>query len=153
MIIKKYIFLTILLIELFSANGNTVDKVENKRGRGGATIDINKAFDQVSAFVKSIGGSPIARDSFVKGVLNHFSDFNVFICHPKHLVSSKTPGFDPIHRHLECPINKFGGTIGYEVYVGERGNRWKATNLGDGGWINWGFSGSYKREGGSISFS
>ncbi|KAK0111746.1 hypothetical protein ONS95_002083 [Cadophora gregata] len=75
----------------------------------------------------------------VEALRLRYPAYNVLIVHPKHsrnLVNEH-------HDHKELPITP-PRTVGYEIYVFESGT---FTLEGDGGFINWCFSGRYTREG------
>lgn len=52
------------------------------------------------------------------------------------------------HEHTELRVS-LGRTVGYECYVFDSGT---LTKRGDGGFINWCFNGSYKRDGDHVEF-
>ncbi|KAF8070714.1 hypothetical protein FPV67DRAFT_1038537 [Lyophyllum atratum] len=71
-------------------------------------------------------------------------EFNWVVCHTKHRTKWKgTKGVDWGHDHKEFDV-KIGGTIGYEVYYAREGEFW---NNGDGGYLNWAYSGFFKADG------
>ncbi|KAG0224154.1 hypothetical protein BGW42_005305 [Actinomortierella wolfii] len=109
---------------------------------------VNSAVD---AFKKTLDAN-ISRSDFTDRVVNHFydkygNDFNVAIIHPQHLLTG--PEKERIHRHIEKPDGV--GTVGYEIYLMKKGHNFDLTRLGDGGFDNWRFKGSYDYESGSTT--
>ena len=75
--------------------------------------------------------------NMVDGMAAHVPGANVVACHTKHEAKfDGEQGKDWIHQHFEVDIS-LGGTVGYELYMGNSGT---FKRLGDGGFINWGYN-------------
>jgi len=71
--------------------------------------------------------------------------FNFVLCHTKHKTSFKgKQGVDWGHSHQELHVS-FGKTVGYEIYWFKEGT---FERIGDGGWLNWAYSGAVKNKSG-----
>ncbi|KAF9441339.1 hypothetical protein P691DRAFT_739758 [Macrolepiota fuliginosa MF-IS2] len=95
-----------------------------------------------------------ARGNFVRKLLDTTSKakpgFNVIVIHTKHSYAFQgVRNVDWGHDHAEFQRD-VPGTIGFEIYWFHKG--W-LRNEGDGGWLNWGYTGSPKREGGLLTYS
>ncbi|KAF9544034.1 hypothetical protein CPC08DRAFT_716591 [Agrocybe pediades] len=70
-----------------------------------------------------------------------YPHYNFVICHVKHHYSFKGQrGKDWGHSHQELPVS-FHKTVGYEIYWFREG---VFDRDGDGGWLNWSYSGNVK---------
>jgi hypothetical protein len=79
---------------------------------------------------------------FVEQARAQFPYYNVVIIHPPHIPLGKW-----IHQYYELPMTV--GTCGYDVYFSRSGDPFGLVNEGDGGYINWAFSG-YTQDGNRI---
>lgn len=79
---------------------------------------------------------------------NRYPDSNVLIFHDQNSVFHPDVGF---HSHYELDLEGYFGTRtqGYEVWVFNSGT---FTHAGDGGYINWAFSGSFDRNDNQVTF-
>lgn len=67
-----------------------------------------------------------------------YPHYNFVICHVKHKYNFKgAQGKDWGHSHQELPVS-FHKTVGYEIYWFREGT---FDRQGDGGWLNWSYSG------------
>ncbi|KAF8200172.1 ectomycorrhiza-regulated small secreted protein [Pholiota molesta] len=70
-----------------------------------------------------------------------YPHYNFVICHTDHKTDFKgKQGKDWGHSHQELPVS-FHKTVGYEIYWFREGTFHR---YGDGGWLNWSFSGNVK---------
>jgi len=69
-----------------------------------------------------------------------YPKWNFVFCHTKHKFEPKR-GTPSGHLHQELKVS-FGKTIGYEIYWFKEGT---FRRIGDGGWLNWAYSGNVKR--------
>jgi hypothetical protein len=91
--------------------------------------------------------------SFVNQASKSYPQWNVVICHPGHTATpnEKSPNTYVRHQHLELGMTV--GTCGYDVYFSPKGKAFQFVNQGDGGFINWAFSGEFSRNGNTITAS
>ncbi|KAG6902767.1 hypothetical protein C0995_011915 [Termitomyces sp. Mi166 len=106
---------------------------------------ITKIVDKVK---EGINRDKKARGEFTKFVVDEgrksHPEFNWIACHTKHRTKfTGVKGKDWGHDHHEFDI-KVGGTIGYEIYFAREGEFW---NEGDGGYLNWAYSGFFTHDG------
>lgn len=93
------------------------------------------------------------RAEWVKKVHDHFA-----ASFPSHGIMVIHKGQDRVnappssYKHFHLEYRKFFGTEGFEIYVIKRGSGLVITNTGDGGFINWRFSGANKRDGSTVTF-
>ncbi len=96
------------------------------------------------------------RQQFVQDQIDQFTqqypNYNIVICHPPCDVDDGAGfGVDPQYRaliyHQHFELGMTVGTCGYDLYMAEQGKSFHFHNNGDGGWINWGFSGNWIRGG------
>jgi hypothetical protein len=81
--------------------------------------------------------------TFVDEASREYPDYNVVIIHPDHDVSGEFT-----HQHRELNMDLIGiRTVGYDIYFARKTRAFSLTNKGDGGFINWAFSGDFIREG------
>ncbi|KAF6752598.1 ectomycorrhiza-regulated small secreted protein [Ephemerocybe angulata] len=111
----------------------------------------------IEAIVKLIKGR-IEHDKTERGKFTlHFVQeahrknpkFNWLIVHTAHtkdFVGKEGVGWG--HRHQEFPVS-FSKTIGYEIYYFKKGS---FDLKGDGGYLNWAFSGNFKKNGKHVDF-
>ncbi|KAJ2924337.1 hypothetical protein H1R20_g12762, partial [Candolleomyces eurysporus] len=71
----------------------------------------------------------------VKEGREKYPEFNIIVAHSDHTPSFEEPCY---HRHVEFDRPFPHGTYGYEIYLARRGN---FTLKGDGGYMNWAWSG------------
>jgi hypothetical protein len=81
---------------------------------------------------------------YIDDAQKKYPDYNVVLIHTQHTLSGEYT-----HDHVEVPIS-LGRTIGYEIYFAGRGRPFTLTNQGDGGFINWMYSGDFTRDGSTI---
>lgn len=91
------------------------------------------------------------RSAYVQDFLNKHQrpGLNIVICHTRHLVY----GNNYKQEHLEMKEEDWSDfyhqfmpadtTTGYDVFYIPQGAWFDFFNLGDGGWINWGYSGNF----------
>ncbi|KAF9558824.1 hypothetical protein CPC08DRAFT_763681 [Agrocybe pediades] len=78
---------------------------------------------------------------FVVDLRKAYPQYNWVVCHTAHNYNFKgTQGKDWGHSHQELPIS-LGHTIGYEIYWFTEG---VFRRTGDGGYLNWAYSGNVK---------
>ena len=82
---------------------------------------------------------------FVKQASQQYPDYNVVITCSPHRQS----GNSIIHQHVELPLSV--GTRGYEVYFSPKGQPFEFVLEGDGGYINWAYSGDFTRNEGTLT--
>ncbi|KAJ3361150.1 hypothetical protein GGF32_007705 [Allomyces javanicus] len=106
------------------------------------------ANSDLNTFIQNWSGKSCKRDDFVKEALNHLSDlgYNVFICHPDH----RCNGHDACGRVVILANDFYGLPVPFNIYIAR--GAMKAKNRGDGGWINWGMSGDFDRNGKTVTF-
>jgi hypothetical protein len=117
---------------------------------GGVAGALNAIITKVSDLVKGIINNDKARrERFVQEFIGHASvelpGYNVVICcHPG--VRSEPP-YVPyvIKETVWAPMTV--GACEYLVLMSPKGKPFYFQNAGDGGWINWGFCGEFKRNG------
>lgn len=95
-------------------------------------IDLNKGNMIKSQFTTS----------FVNEAKRKYPGWSVAVVH-----HSTTKG-TVIHQHEE--VNLRVGTYGYDIYFAKPGKRFDIWRIGDGGYINWAFSGAWKQQGNHI---
>jgi len=82
-----------------------------------------------------------------------YPHYNFVVCHVKHKYNFKgARGKDWGHSHQELKVS-FGKTVGYEIYWFKEGT---FKRQGDGGWLNWAYSGkvvSAKQKNSFITFA
>lgn len=97
------------------------------------------------------------RGKFTVDLINRskakYPGYNWVMCHTKHTTKfDGQKGKDWGHRHEEFKVS-FGKTIGYEIYYFKSGT---FTRQGDGGYLNWAYSGRVKsksKDGSVVTFS
>lgn len=129
-----------------------------------AKIDLDnktttKTLDKyASDFLDNLGNLFVGRKDgdradWVKKVHDHFAatfpSYGIMVIH-KGQDRVNAPANSYKHFHLE--YKKLFGTEGFEIYVIKRGSGVVITNSGDGGYINWRFSGAKKRDGSTVTF-
>ncbi|KAK4442013.1 hypothetical protein QBC34DRAFT_456793 [Podospora aff. communis PSN243] len=89
------------------------------------------------------------QEKFVLGTVeklrNEYPSMNVIVYHNQ---GSRYTFYNAYHYHQEVPI-ALSFTKGYEIWVFSHGTFERA---GDGGYINWGFSGRYSQNGNRVEF-
>merc|ERR1739844_493779 len=107
----------------------TIEKKKGSGGGGGGGVNLTGFFQGVSG---------CKREDFTRRVVDHFVAMgcNVFVAHRCQV--NRISGKGPLH-HKHFELSRFWGTCGFDVYWAERGVTWTATNLTDGGFINWCF--------------
>lgn len=95
-----------------------------------------------------------ARKSFLKETVRVMAekhpDYNVMMVHPKHTWYKGDPAHR-IHEHVEFYwLGKL--SFGYEIYLLRKGTEQYFRNLGDGGDINWEWTGTWCRDGKWVTF-
>ncbi|KAF5354324.1 hypothetical protein D9756_007348 [Leucocoprinus leucothites] len=109
---------------------------------------------QAADIAKSVGGlinsilegvqhDNEGREKFTKDIVakgrQQYPDFNWVVCHVKHETQfNGEKGKDWGHQHQEFDL-QIGGTVGYEIYWLRSGT---FKRQGDGGYINWAWSGA-----------
>ena len=76
--------------------------------------------------------------AFVTQAVQKYPGWSVAILH-----KAKTSG-NAVHQHVEVPLTI--GTYGYEVYFVKPGTHFDIWRVGDGGYINWAFVGTWKQK-------
>ncbi|KAG5647069.1 hypothetical protein DXG03_001439 [Asterophora parasitica] len=108
-----------------------------------------KLITKIVKLVKAkIEKDKLARGQFTKHVVEegrrNRPEFNWVACHPKHRTKwAGERNKDWGHEHKEFAVS-FKKTVGYEIYYGREGEIW---NEGDGGYLNWAYSGFFKTAG------
>jgi hypothetical protein len=85
--------------------------------------------------------------SMVAQLTRQYPDKNIIIYHDQ---DSQFNGVNSVHIHVECSLDFFSWTQGYEVQVFDSGT---FTLVGDGGYLNWCFGGNYERNGNTVTFN
>lgn len=84
------------------------------------------------------------REEFTKQYVAKASEkypyHNVVISHN----GGKVSGSYVTHLHFELRVSN--GTIGYEIYLSPKGKPFEFVRNGDGGYINWAYSGEFMRK-------
>ncbi|MBN8246523.1 MAG: hypothetical protein J0L84_03675 [Verrucomicrobia bacterium] len=97
-------------------------------------------------------GTDGPREEWVRSLHNHFHQsypgYGVMVIHPKHEIHGPEHSWMGVHKEFK----KTWGTVGFTVYVIRKGSGTVVTNLGDGGFINWCFSGHSRRDGSVATF-
>ncbi|KAF5352864.1 hypothetical protein D9756_006328 [Leucocoprinus leucothites] len=143
--------------ELEIYDGRSFDLVERQFGNtslGQEIVDVIKGI--VKLIKDKVKQDNHAREKFTKETVANgrqkFPHFNWAICHVKHDEHfDGDRGKDWGHSHHEVDI-QIGGTIGYEIYWFRSG--WFHRE-GDGGFINWAYSGfteSVSKDGSKVVF-
>ena len=115
----------------------------------GIAFDILNVLGVVGPLIGHIIGNDNGkREAFTKGFVEHASqlypNYNVVVVHVTHRVEG-----DYTHQHYELPMTV--GTCGYEIYFSQMGRPFTFVLEGDGGFINWAFSGEFTRNGGTLT--
>ena len=120
---------------------------------------VTKSADKIAAdFLENVGNTLSGnkhgdREEWVETVHKHFAT-----AFPSHGIMVIHKGQDVIapasnsYKKFHLEFKKFFGTEGFEIYVVKRGSGTVITNLGDGGFINWRFSGAANRDGKTVTF-
>ena len=87
--------------------------------------DVDQAHDAEANFTQSM----------LADLRGRYPDRNVLIYHD---TDTQTNLVNGVHKHVECDLG-LGFTQGYEVWLFDSGD---FTRAGDGGFINWAFSGN-----------
>lgn len=85
----------------------------------------------------------IFTQDFIKEASLECPDHNIVIIHPPHTREGRWR-----HEHVEETLSG-GNKIGFDVYFSRKGEPFFLENKGDGGYLNWAFTG-YKRDGNQI---
>ena len=127
-----------------------------------ASVDINRAFDQVTNAVTGLASGfgsihhNLDRGDLTRRVANMFSGdgYNVMVLKTENVSLGDYGG--RIQRGVTvqtgCHCFVWCQTCTFEVLVAPKGYKWSATNNGDGGYINWAFGGRYTRDGSTVRF-
>ncbi len=75
-----------------------------------------------------------------------YPDYNFVITHHKR---SKAEGPGVVHQHVELPMAV--GSAGYEIFGSPKGQPFKFSLNGDGGFINWAYGGDFTRDGNTLT--
>jgi hypothetical protein len=75
---------------------------------------------------------------------------DIIIYHDQDSQFNGVNGINSVHIHVECSLDFFSWTQGYEVQVFDSGT---FTAVGDGGYLNWCFGGNYERNGNTVTFN
>jgi len=110
---------------------------------------VGKVLGVILNIVKKIEQDKKMRGEWTSKMVQEFRNqnplFNFVLCHTKHRTDFKGQrGVDWGHSHQELPVS-FGRTIGYEIYWFREGN---FERIGDGGWLNWAYSGNVRSKSG-----
>lgn len=105
----------------------------------------------VTSFVRSLQASDNdKRAAFTQRMVAELSQkhpgYNFVITHHR---SSKAEGPGVVHDHVELPMAV--GSCGYEIFGSPKGQPFKFVLNGDGGFINWAFSGDFNRDGKTLT--
>jgi hypothetical protein len=118
---------------------NTNTTLSKRRVDYGTVVNIGSAISDIIANAKGQDDTKRANviRNMVDGMAKHVPGANVVACHTDHEAKfDGEQGKDWIHEHFEVDIS-LGGTIGYELYMGNSGT---FKRNGDGGTINWGYN-------------
>jgi hypothetical protein len=105
----------------------------------------------ITSFVKSLQASDNdKRAAFTQRMIaelnQKYPNYNFIISHHR---SSKAEGPGIVHNHVELPMAV--GSCGYEIFASPKGQPFKFVLNGDGGYINWAFSGNFNRDGNTLT--
>ncbi|MBW4608159.1 MAG: hypothetical protein KME22_13285 [Hassallia sp. WJT32-NPBG1] len=105
----------------------------------------------IASFVKTLQGNDNdKRAAFTQRTIAELSQkypgYNFVITHHK---GSKAEGPGVRHDHVELPMAV--GSCGYEIFGSPKGQPFKFVLNGDGGYINWAFSGDFNRDGNTLT--
>ncbi|KAK5654254.1 hypothetical protein OQA88_7429 [Cercophora sp. LCS_1] len=106
---------------------------------------VGKVLDLLRGFIDQHKRQEEFVKSTVTELRNQYPSMNVIVYHNQ---DSRRNFNDEYHWHQEVGI-ALGFTKGYEIFVFRSGTFDRA---GDGGFINWGFSGSYRQDGTHVEF-
>lgn len=114
-------------------------------------IRIAKLALNVTKLVKRLQASDNdKRAAFTRRVIAELTqrlpNYNFVITHHR---SSKAEGSSVVHKHVELPMAV--GSCGYEIFGSPKGQPFKFVLNGDGGYINWSYSGDFNRNGGTLT--
>lgn len=130
------------------------DSMVTETGVGvNVAVDANKVLDQLSSHFNN--GMDGDANAFPCNAVDFMKEdgINVMVIHnTKGALGGDTDAV--VKKHFEvnnCPLNMC--TKGFDAYAAPIGHKWKVMNAGDGGTINWCFSGRYERQGSTVSFS
>ncbi|MGB7754817.1 MAG: hypothetical protein WBL23_01985 [Salinisphaera sp.] len=134
-----------------AVNLNASINLDNKSVVAGIDDQLTNFLNNVSDAIS--GNSDGDRAEWIEKIHNHFAksfpDHGVMVIH-KGQDQINAPENSYKHFHLE--FRKSYGTEGFEIYVVRKGSGLVITNSGDGGFINWRFSGHDERDGSSVVF-
>lgn len=112
-----------------------------------ADVDVNELINQVGSVVSNFHDQNIDRSdatqAIVKFLLETYPTKNCMVVHSQYFQNFE----GAVKIHFELP--QTFGTIGYDIFVFDKGN---FELLGDGGFINWCFGGNFDRNGKSVEF-
>jgi hypothetical protein len=88
------------------------------------------------------------REKWVMGIWKHFTTsfpgYGVMVIHKGQVEVS---GSDNFYKHFHMKHKKIFGTEGFEIYVVKKESGVVITNTGEGGFMNWCFSGETRKNG------
>jgi hypothetical protein len=153
---RKIVFgTTALLLALAALGGVSHQRAVAQKGKGGpslnANIDLNKTVDDIS---KTIGAAN-NRGAWVRGLQEQLTakygtQYNVMVYNmQRDYEFNPPPGTYKFYR--KTFDGGILGKIDYGIWVFRSAAVFK--NKGDGGYINWAFSGVFTRNGGTVTFS
>jgi hypothetical protein len=113
---------------------------------------VASVISQVVGILQNVFDPKEAREKFtndsVDRLAQEFPDYNVLLVHTAHHFESG----EHVHKHVEFYTGA-GNSYGYEVYLMRKGQKTVFILDGDGGFINWCFTGSYNRDGHRVEFN
>jgi hypothetical protein len=149
---RKIVFGTAALLALVALGGVSHQRaVAQKKGPVGANlnvnVDLNKAVDDISKAIASAKD----RGAWVRGMgeqlrAKYGAQYNVMLFNMQ-----QDYDFNPGPPGTYKFVQKSYSNITYGIWVFRSAAVFK--NKGDGGYINWSFSGAYTRNGGTVTFA
>ncbi len=109
------------------------------------SIDVMQVIDAVARAI----GDKADREAFVKSLLDQLASMTNGQANIMIFNREQNCEFNPDYNRTSYGQSVFNGII-YGAWVFCGGERF--VNQGDGGWINWGFYGSFDREGNTVQF-
>ena len=113
---------------------------------------VASVISQVVGILQNVFDPKEAREKFtndsVDRLAQEFPDYNVLLVHTAHHFESG----EHVHKHVEFYTGA-GNSYGYEVYLMRKGQKTVFILDGDGGFINWCFTGSYTKDGHRVEFN
>ncbi|KAF8991072.1 hypothetical protein BDQ17DRAFT_1371220 [Cyathus striatus] len=128
-------------------------KIVGSSRDGAAGARLGQAMFEIIDKFKNDDDQVKRRIEFVHNSLDKYGKkhpgFNIIVVHTD--VGYDKPSFigEWGKAHEEVPIHIGGGSKGYDIFWFKKGT---FNRHGDGGWINWGYTGTPKRDGGKLTY-